>query len=80
MYDDLSLSDNADYRPRFHFADAFPRFLYAAVTLETVALGKPNDVAVLVTDDSAKRSVLFQHRTSLPFSDTFTRAVTQHCH
>jgi hypothetical protein len=51
---------------------------YAAITLETVALDTPNNVAVFVTDASAKRApTIFQNWTSLAFSDSFTPTVTQ---
>jgi hypothetical protein len=79
-----SLSVNVDFRPRFLSAvDIFSRFVCADITLQTVALDTPNNVAVFVTDAPAKRTQtisLFQNRTSLPLTDSFTRTVTQHNH
>jgi hypothetical protein len=55
----------------FLFADVvFPWLMYADVTLETVALNTPNNVAVFITDAPAKThqpSILFQNRKSLIF-------------
>jgi hypothetical protein len=73
MYDDRSLSVGVDIRPLFLFADAFRRFVHAHITLETVALDTQKHQL-----NSHEPSVLFQNRTSLPFSDSFTRTVTQH--
>jgi hypothetical protein len=54
MYDDLFVS--VDFRPLFLFAHVvFPRFVYTNMTLETVALHTPNNLAVFVTDAPAKR-------------------------
>jgi hypothetical protein len=79
-----SLSVSVEFRPLFLFADVvFPWFVYADITLETVALDAPNDEAVLsqmLQLNAQQRSVLFQNRTSLSFSDCFTRTVTQHNH
>jgi hypothetical protein len=56
MYDDPFFV-TADFRPVFLFADVvFPWFVYADITLETVALDTPNNVAVFVTDAPAKRA------------------------
>jgi hypothetical protein len=42
----------------FLFADVvFPWFVYAYVTLETVALDAPNDVTVFITEAPAKRAL-----------------------
>jgi hypothetical protein len=73
-----------DFHPLFLLADVvFPWFVYAYITLETVSLNVPNIVAVFITDapgNAHQLSVLFQNRTSLPFSDSFTRTVTQQNH
>jgi hypothetical protein len=53
--------------------------LYADdITLEAAALDTPNNVAIIVADVPAKRTptVFFQNRTSLPFSNSFTRSAT----
>jgi hypothetical protein len=77
-----TISVTADFRPLFLFADVvFPRFMYANITLETVALDTPNNVAVFVTDAPAKRTPTIcplSNRTNLPFSDFFTWTVSQH--
>jgi hypothetical protein len=61
-----SLSVNADFCPLFIFADVvFPRFVYADITLETVALDTTNVAAVLsqmLQLNAHRRSVLFQIR------------------
>jgi hypothetical protein len=79
-----TLSVSVDFRPLFLFADiAFPWFVYADITLETIALDTPNKVAVLSQIrqlNTQQRSVLFQNRTSLPFSNYFTQTVTQNNH
>jgi hypothetical protein len=50
-----SLSVNVDFRLLFLFADvAFPWFVYADLTSETVALDTPNNVSVFVRDAPAK--------------------------
>jgi hypothetical protein len=50
------LSASVDFHPLFLFADVvFPWFVYADITLETVALDTPSRVAVSVTDAIAKR-------------------------
>jgi hypothetical protein len=52
--------------------------VYADITVETVALDAPNNVTVLsqmLQLNTHQRSVLFQNRTSLPFSDSFTRTI-----
>jgi hypothetical protein len=57
--------------------------LHADITLETVALDTHNNVAVLsqvLQLIANQRSVLLQYWTSLSFSDSFTRTVTQHNH
>jgi hypothetical protein len=51
-----SLSVNVDFRPRSLFADVFPRLAYAEITLVTVALETPSNVADLVTDAPAERT------------------------
>jgi hypothetical protein len=52
-----SLSVNFDFRSLFLFADVvFPWFMYADITLETVALDTPNNVAIFITDAPAKRA------------------------
>jgi hypothetical protein len=51
-----SLSDNVDFRPLFLFADVVsPWFVRADITLQTVALDTPDNVAVFVTGAPAKR-------------------------
>jgi hypothetical protein len=51
-----SLSANFDLRLLFLFSDdVFPWFVYADITLDTVTLNTPNNVAVFVTDAPAKR-------------------------
>jgi hypothetical protein len=79
-----SLSLSVDFRPLFLFAGiVFPWFVYADITSETVALGTLNYVTFLsemLKLNAHQRSVLFQNRISLSFSDSFTRTVTQHNH
>jgi hypothetical protein len=46
---------NVDFRPLFLFADViFPWFMYADITLETVAIDTPTNAGVFVTDAPAK--------------------------
>jgi hypothetical protein len=57
--------------------------MYVDITLETVALDAPNnmaDLSQMLQLNAHKRSVFFGNRTSLPFSDSFTRTVTQNNH
>jgi hypothetical protein len=57
--------------------------MYASITLETVTLGTPNNVAGFAIDAPAERSPtvsLFQNRTRLSFSDSFTWTVNLHNH
>jgi hypothetical protein len=49
-------SVNVDFRRLFLFADVFPWFVYADITLESVAFDAPNTAAVFVTDAPAKRA------------------------
>jgi hypothetical protein len=57
MYDDLFLPV-FDFRLLFLSADVvFPRFVYADITFENVALDAPNNVAVFVTHAPAKRAL-----------------------
>jgi hypothetical protein len=73
-----SLCVNVDFRPLYLFADVVLLwFVNANITLETVALDAPNNVAGCVRD-SHKRTYLFQNRTSLQFSEPFTCILTQH--
>jgi hypothetical protein len=52
-----SLSASVYFHPLFLFADVvFLRFVYSDVTLETVAIDTPNNVAVFVADAPAKRA------------------------
>jgi hypothetical protein len=52
-----SLSINVDFRPLFLFADVvFPWFMYADITLETVALDTCNNVSGFVRDAPAKHA------------------------
>jgi hypothetical protein len=46
---------NADLRPLFLLADFVSQFVHADITLETVTLDAPNNVAAFVTDVLAKR-------------------------
>jgi hypothetical protein len=75
-----SLSVNVDFRPLFLFADVvFPWFVHADIIIETVALVALNNVAAssqMLQRNPHQRSVRYQNRTSLPFSDSFTRTVT----
>jgi hypothetical protein len=77
-----SLSVKVDFRQLYLFADVvFPRFMYADITLKKFALDTPNNVAGLLQMlqlNAHQQSALFQNRTSLPFSDPFTRTVTLH--
>jgi hypothetical protein len=83
-----SLSVNVDFHLLFLFADVvFPWFTYADITLETVTLSTPNNMAVssqMFQLNTHQWSVLLQNQKSLPFSDSFTQTVTQqslmHCH
>jgi hypothetical protein len=71
-----SLFVNMYFRPLFLFADiAFPRFVYADISLETVALHTQ-----MLHLHKNPRSVFFQNRTSLPMSDSFTWTVIQDNH
>jgi putative cell wall-binding protein len=57
MYDDLSV--NVDLSSLALFADVvfvFPWFVYAHITLETIALDTPNNVAVFIIGGPAKRA------------------------
>jgi hypothetical protein len=55
----LSLSLNVDFCPLLLFpGTAFPSFMYANITLETVTLDSPNNVAVFVTHAPAPLSKL----------------------
>jgi hypothetical protein len=52
-----SVSVNVEICPLFLFADVvFPWFVYADITLKTVALDATDNVAVFVTDAPAKRA------------------------
>jgi hypothetical protein len=79
-----SLFVNVQFFPLFLLADvAFPWFVYADITLESVSLDIPNNVAVssqMLQPNAHPWSVLFQNRSGLPFSDSFTRIVTQQSH
>jgi hypothetical protein len=79
-----SLSVSVDFRPLFFFADVvFLWFVYADITLETVSLDTPNNVAVLsqmLQLNANQRCLLFENRTTLPFYNIFTQTVTQHNH
>jgi hypothetical protein len=80
----LSLSVIADFRPLFLFADdIFPWFVYADITLETVALDTPYNVAVFVTDASAicllstsDKSPIFQILSHGPSFNTIINSLT----
>jgi hypothetical protein len=80
----VSLYVIVEFHPLFLFAGVvFPWFVYADITLQTVALDTPNNVAVFIPDAPAnpqQRSVLFQNRTGLPFPDFVIPTVTQHNH
>jgi hypothetical protein len=57
--------------------------MYANITLKTVTLYTLNNVAVCVTDASAKHAPMIcplSKWASLPFSNSFTWTVTQHKH
>jgi hypothetical protein len=79
-----TFSVSVEFRPLFLFADiVFPWFVYVDITLETVALGTPNNVAVfsqMLQLNAHQRSVLYQNWTCLPFSGSFTWTATQHNH
>jgi hypothetical protein len=67
-----SLSINVNFCPLFLFADvAFPWFVYTDITLETVALVTPNNVAVFVADGPAKRAPTICPLSKLYNSPTF---------
>jgi hypothetical protein len=69
-----SLCVNFVFRPLFLSTDVvLPWYVYADITLETVARDTTNIVAVL---NAHKRSVLFQNWTSLTSSDYLTRTAT----
>jgi hypothetical protein len=51
----LSVLIFAPYSSSFLLADVFPRVLYADITLETVALDTPNNMAVFIRDAPTKR-------------------------
>jgi hypothetical protein len=71
-----SLSVNVNFRPLFLFADVlFPWFMYADITLETVTLDTPNNVAVFVTDAPAKRAP-----TVCPLSKPDKSPIFRFCH
>jgi hypothetical protein len=58
-------------------------FRVSRYNLKTLALNTSNSVAVFVTDaqlNTRQPSILFQNRTSVQFSDSFTRTLTQHNH
>jgi hypothetical protein len=77
-----SLSLNVHFRPLVLFVDVvFPWFVYADITLETVALDTHINLAVFATDALAKHAPTncpFFLR--LPFSCSFPRPVVQHSH
>jgi hypothetical protein len=80
-----TISVSAYFRPFFLFADVvFPWFVYADITLETVAaLDIPKNVQFLsqmLQLNAHQRSVLFQNRISLPFSNSFARTIIRHNH
>jgi hypothetical protein len=82
-----SLSVTVNFRPLFLFTDVvIPWFMYADITLESVALDTPYNLTVffflsqMLQLNAFQRSVLFQNGTSLLFSDSFTRTVTLHNH
>jgi hypothetical protein len=53
-----SLSVIVDFRPLFLFTNVvFPWFIYADITLETVALDTHNNVSVVITDASTKHTL-----------------------
>jgi len=77
-----SLSLSFGFWSLFLVADVIPWFVYAVITLETVALNTPNKVAILVTDAPAKCAPticpLWKNLVSLPFCSTFKWTVTKH--
>jgi hypothetical protein len=78
-----SLSVIVHLRPLLLFADVFPWFVYADITLETVALDTRNDVAVFVTDSPDKCPTTIwslSKSEESPIFQSFTRTVTQHNH
>jgi hypothetical protein len=57
-----SLSVSVDFHPLFLLTDVvFPWFVYANKTLEMVALNTSNNVAVFITDASAKHAQTLIH-------------------
>jgi hypothetical protein len=84
-----SLAVNVDLRPLSLFADVvFPWHVYANITLETVALDTPINVAFssqMLQLNAHQQTVFFQNITSLKFSDfshelsfnTITNALTK---
>jgi hypothetical protein len=77
-----TLSVSVDFLPLFLFTDVLPWIVCAGITLETVALDTPNNVAVFLSQmvqlSTHQWSVIFQRQISLPFSDAFTHTLTQH--
>jgi hypothetical protein len=72
----LSFPVNADFHSLFLFADAvFPWFVYADITLKTVALGTPNNVAVFVTDAPGRSAA-----TICPFSKSHKSPIFRFSH
>lgn len=58
----LSSSVNFDFRPQFGFAKyTFSRFVYAAITLDTVVLETRTRLAVLDTDAPARRAPIITY-------------------
>jgi hypothetical protein len=52
-----SFSVSVDFRPQFRFADVvFPWIVRADISLETLAFDTLNNVAIFITDSSAKRA------------------------
>jgi hypothetical protein len=81
------LSVYIDLRPLFILTDVFLlRVVYAAITVETVALDTPKNVTGFVTDAPAKRAPTIcplsklDKSPNLPSSDTFTWTFTQQNH
>jgi hypothetical protein len=67
------LSVSVEFRAIFRFAGVvFPRFVYADVSLETVALNTPNNVAVFATNAAAKRAPTFCPLLKFDRSPVFT--------
>jgi hypothetical protein len=74
-----SLSLDVDFRPLFLFAEvAFPWFVYAGISLGTVALDTLNNVKDFVTDAPAKHAPIIcpLKIENLPFSDSFARILS----